>query len=283
MGPVDLAGRTYGPTRHELNPLQVTAYVKATGDDPTRWVEHAPPSFAGAALFWVAAPFLNDPAVRPHARLLIHGEQIFVWHRPWAIGDSLTVVGRVDRIRERAGTAFVTFVIEAHDDVGRPIMASRSLFLMGDTEAATSTPERSEPAAEARAANQQPDNKPLPEPGQSLRPLKKSASRLDLIRYASASGDFNAVHWDHQRGVESGVGGVICHGLLMAAWATQPATAAINRPDPLAQARFRFKQPLYPNQAARISTTVRDSTNLDAVVSSSAGDHVVARIGTRTA
>ena len=279
----DLAGRTYGPARFGVTRAQVAAYVAACGDDPERWHSHAPPSFAGAVLFKVATSFLGDPDVASHARLLIHGEQTFTWRRPWRIGADLAISARVDRLRERAGTAFVTFGAEVVDSAGRTVLSSRSLFLMSpESPPGGTASERSEPVAEARRANSVPRAEPLPAAGESLTPLAKSASRVDLVRYAAASEDFNPVHWDHQRGVESGVGGVICHGLLMAAWATQPAAASSPGPHPLARARFRFRRPLYPDQAALVTTMVKDRderrTVLSSKVSSEAGDHVSASI-----
>ena len=278
-----LAGRTYGPSRFRVSRAQVAAYVAASGDDPERWQTHAPPSFAGALLFKVATPFLSDPEVASHARLLIHGEQTFTWRQPWRIGAALTISARIDRLRERAGTAFVTFGAEVLDSADRTVLSARSLFLMSrETPPGGTAAERSEPVAEVRRANSVPRAEPLPAVGESLTPLAKSASRADLVRYAAASEDFNPVHWDHIRAVESGVGGVICHGLLMAAWATQPAAALSSRPRPLTSARFRFRRPLYPDQAALVTTTVKDRderrTVLGSIVSSEAGDHVSASI-----
>ena len=283
----NLTGRTYGPLQFRVSRAQVAAYVAASGDEPERWHTHAPPSFAGAVLFKVATSFLRDPEVASHARLLIHGDQTFIWRRPWRIGATLTISSRIDRLRERAGTAFVTFGAEVVDSADRTVLSSRSLFLMSpESPPGGTAAERSEPAAEARRANSVPRAESLPAVGESLTPLAKSVSRVDLVRYAAASEDFNPVHWDHLRAVESGVGGVICHGLLMAAWATQPAAASSSRPCPLARARFRFRRPLYPDQAARVTTMVKDRddrrTVLRSTVSSESGDHVSASIEMQT-
>ena len=46
--------------------------------------------------------------------------------------------------------------------------------------------------------------------GDELTPLvKEPVSRVQLVRYAGASGDFNPIHWDPERGAEMGLGGVI--------------------------------------------------------------------------
>ena len=283
----DLIGRSYGPFTFPVTNHQVAAYVEATDDDPDRWTEYAPPSFAGAVLFKVAPAFFADPDISSLARLLIHGEQVFAWKRPWRIGSLLTIRARIERLRERAGTAFVTFVADVTDDRDRTVLSSRSLFLMYSAERLRGgAAEREEPEPEARRAVERPAYEGLGDPGSFLRPLPKSASRADLVRYAAASEDFNPLHWDHGRGVASGVGGVICHGLLLAAWATQPAVASVGCSRPLATGRFRFRMPLYPDIAATVTTKVSDRTDgvtsVAAAVVSDAGRHVIATISART-
>ncbi len=282
-----LSGRSYGPFAFRVSAAQVAAYVEATGDDPRRWDTHAPPSFAGAVLFKAAPAFFADPDVSTHARLLIHGEQTFSWLAPWRVGSSLSIEGRVDRLRRRGDTAFVTFVVDVKDDRDQGVLSSRSLFLMSaGVPPGGGSEEREEPEPEARRANARPAGGGTLTPGTALPGLPKSASRSDLVRYAAASEDFNPVHWDHGRGVASGVGGVICHGLLMAAWATQPAAAVIDRLDPLVSGRFRFRRPLYPDTAAEVTAAVDDCSGgraaIKTAVVSDAGTHVVATITART-
>ncbi len=282
-----LAGRSYGPVTFRVSEAQVAAYVAATGDDPHRWSNCAPPSFAAAVLFKVAPAFFADPDMAAHIRLMIHGEQAFSWKAPWRIGSHLSVEGRITRLRQRGATSFVTFGVEVKDDHDRSVLSSRSLFLMSDSQPpGGGFSEREEPQPDARRQNASPAACELPVPGIALPALAKSASRSDLVRYAAASEDFNPVHWDHGRAVDSGVGGVICHGLLMAAWAMQPVTATIDRPDPLVKGRFRFRHPLHPALAARVETTVKSRTERRATVRASvisdAGSHVVASIEART-
>ena len=167
------------------------------------------------------------------------------------------------------------------------MLSSRSLFLMSDRRPlGGGSEDREEPEPEARRANARPAGVSPAAAGTDLPRLPKSASRSDLVRYAAASEDFNPVHWDHGRAVASGVGGVICHGLLMAAWATQPATASIDRVDPLVSGRFRFRLPLYPDTAAAVTATVADRTGdratIKTAVVSDAGRHVIATITART-
>jgi acyl dehydratase len=45
--------------------------------------------------------------------------------------------------------------------------------------------------------------------------VKPSVSHLQLVRYAGASGDFNALHTDPKFGELAGTGGIIAHGMLI--------------------------------------------------------------------
>ena len=283
-----LNGRSYGPFDFELSAAKVAEYVAATGDQSGRWTDYAPPSYAGAVLFKAAPSFLFDPEVAPHARLLIHGEQTFSWPQPWTIGSHVTATARVERIRERGGVAFATFVMDAHDDKGRHVLGSKAVFLMSaETPPGGGADERVEPPADERAENVIAESVGRPAGEEALIAFSKSASRSDLVRYASASEDFNPMHWDHDRAHAAGVGGVICHGLLMAAWATQPVIALTNRPDPLSEARFRFRLPLYPGDAAEVRALVTERTgdlvSAKSTVESAAGEHVAATMKLRTA
>ncbi|MCY0876545.1 MAG: MaoC/PaaZ C-terminal domain-containing protein [Firmicutes bacterium] len=46
-------------------------------------------------------------------------------------------------------------------------------------------------------------------------------TRLDLVRYAGASGDFNPIHTVEEFAIEAGLGGVIAHGMLTMAYVGQ--------------------------------------------------------------
>jgi acyl dehydratase len=282
-----ITGRTYGPFVFELSAAKVAEYVAATGGQADRWTEYAPPSYAGAALFKVAPAFLFDPDVAPLARLLIHGEQTFSWPEPWRIGSTLTATGSADRMRERGGVTFATFSMRVDDEDGRRVLDARSVFLMSaDTLPGGEAAERAEPLPGDRAQSDNATISPLPDVGDSFPTLNKSASRADLVRYAAASEDFNPMHWDHDRANQSGVGGVICHGLLMSAWSMQLAVATSERPDPLADAKIRFRLPLYPNQAATVGALVvsHDAglASVKSQVLSDAGEHVATTMTLRT-
>lgn len=60
------------------------------------------------------------------------------------------------------------------------------------------------------------------EVGDTLPPLVKDAvSRIQLVRYAGASGDFNPLHTVNAIGEKAGFGGVIAHGMLIMGFTAQ--------------------------------------------------------------
>jgi acyl dehydratase len=253
-----VVGTTYGPYPMRISPEKVAEYVAATSDEPDRWVQHAPPGFAGALLFVVAPHFLDDPRVRPFTGVLVHVDQTFTWHGPMLVGAAISVTGRVEKVRERGGRFFVTFSAEVATAGGDRLLDAVATFLMGEGSAPEVTDDAGEPAVWHRELNEQPVLRPRPGIGEPFAPMPKSASRLDLVKYAAASGDYNPVHFDHDAARRSGLDGIVVHGLLMSAWAMQAAAGVSARPDPIAHTKIRFRNPLRPAAQAEVTGAIRD-------------------------
>jgi acyl dehydratase len=254
----EVVGATYGPYQVGISAEKVAEFVNAAGDAVDRWERFAPPGYAGALLFVVAPHFLEDVRVKPFTGVLVHVDQEFTWYGPLAVGETVTVTGKVDRVRERSGSYLVTFVSEVHDGDGERLLDATATFLMGeDTAPAQGSEDHREPVVWMRGHNQHPGVTPFPGVG-PLPGLDKSASRIDLVKYAAASGDYNPIHFDHQAARHAGLDGIVVHGLLMASWAMQVATGVTPRPDPLAHLKIRFRNSLRPGEAAHASGAVRD-------------------------
>jgi len=256
MDLAQLAGRRFGPHPFHVGRRAAADFVEATGDDPSRWAEAAPPGFMAAALF-VAAP---DLLAFLFERSVIHVDQTFTWDRPLMVGCELTVTGEVTRVRERGGAHLVSFEVEAGDDEGTAA-SGVARFLAGQ-EAPAPGEERPEPAARDRGG-----------PGEG----QMSASRADLIRYAAATRDWNPVHWDHDSAVAAGFGGVVVHGLLQAAWALRAATGPIEGNRPLARAKVRFRNPLPPARPVDVRVERADG-RVDVTVSGAGTRYTTARV-----
>jgi acyl dehydratase len=248
----DLAGRRLGPVGFAVSPVAVADFVAATGDDPRRWAEHAPPAFGAAVLFAVAPLLLADPAMTGGA--LIHSEQEFAWQRPLGVGEALEVVGEVEGVRSRGGRHLVRLASEASGPGGGWLRGRSSFLLVSG--AAGMVAEEDEPSSDQRGACDPVTPQALPPVGSPLPRLSRSASRADLVRYAAATRDWNPIHWDHGAARAAGLPGVIVHGLLSASWLCQVAARFREGPDPLRQARVRFRLPLRPGVAAELGGLV---------------------------
>lgn len=234
--PADLEGHLIGPVEVSVTADRVGLFVDTTGDDPTRWVDTAPPGFGSVLLFAVADEFLYDPRIVRFTRTLLHLDQSFTYIAPIEIGSVLTVTGTVTRVRERGGSYFVTFSANASDGT-RTVVESVSTFILSDQQAPPAGTVVDEPPVRERGLNDG---------------LNRSASRHDLVRYSAATRDFNPLHWDHDFAVAAGLPGTVVHGLLMYAWMMQQASAAADGAG-IAAAKIRFRSALRPAQQASIS------------------------------
>ena len=251
-----LTGRSFGPHPFRVCADKVSEFVLATGDDPRRWTRFAPPGFAAVSLFAVAPDFLHDPEVAPFTRVLVHADQTFRWHLPWSIEESLSVRGSVERVRTRGPGSFVLFSMTVDNAAGERVLDSGSTFLMSSESPGTSPEDEPEPPVDSRGRHDPPRPAAFPAVGQALPSMAKSASRADLVRYAGATRDWNPIHFDHSAARSAGLGGMVVHGLLMAAWAMQAGTRMVDHPQPLSEARFRFRTPLRPDEQAAVSGVV---------------------------
>jgi len=253
----DVVGETYGPYSVTMSAAKVAEYVSATGDRAERWQQHAPPSYAGALLFVVAPYFLNDARVRPFTGVLVHADQSFTWHAPLTVGTEVTVAGKVEKVRERSGAFFVTFSASVDSSSGDRVLDAVATFLMGEGLPPAADSDTAEPAVAVRGSNDLPTAGFRPVVGETFT-LAKSASRLDLVKYAGASGDFNPIHFDHDAARGAGLAGIVVHGLLMTAWGLQAVATLSTRPDPIAHAKIRFRNALRPGEQATAIARVAD-------------------------
>ncbi|KRF08371.1 acyl dehydratase [Arthrobacter sp. Soil782] len=82
------------------------------------------------------------------------------------------------------------------------------------------------------------------EVGQEIGRSSLDVTRLDLVKYAGASGDFNPIHWNESfaRGVD--LPGVIAHGMFTMGAAVQAVTDWIGDPAAVIDYQTRFTRPV---------------------------------------
>jgi acyl dehydratase len=95
-------------------------------------------------------------------------------------------------------------------------------------------------------------------PGDDLTPLvKEPVTRLQLVKYAGASGDFNPIHWNPDVAEQMGLGGVIAHGMLSMGFLGQ-YVAGIAGPENVRRLQVRFGAMVRPDDVLTCKGTVRD-------------------------
>lgn len=82
--------------------------------------------------------------------------------------------------------------------------------------------------------------------------------RVDLVRYAGASGDFNPIHWSERAAADAGLPGVLAHGMLTMATATRLVTDWAGDPGAVLEVGVKFSSPVVvPDDDEGASVSVR--------------------------
>ena len=100
-------------------------------------------------------------------------------------------------------------------------------------------------------------------------------SRDSLVRYAGASGDFNAIHYRDDVAQSVGLPGVLAHGMLTMGFAVQPVIDWIGDPGRILDYQVRFTRPVPVDAAdgARLAVVAKvgaldvDTVRIDLTVS----------------
>ena len=74
-------------------------------------------------------------------------------------------------------------------------------------------------------------------------------TRDSLVRYAGASGDFNAIHYRDDVAVSVGLPGVLAHGMLTMGLAVQPVVDWAGDPVRIVDYQVRFTRPVLVDPA----------------------------------
>ncbi len=81
-------------------------------------------------------------------------------------------------------------------------------------------------------------------------------TRDSLVRYAGASGDFNAIHYRDDVAAEVGLPGVLAHGMLTMGLAVQPVIDWLGDPTLVDGYQVRFTRPVVVDPVAGADLTV---------------------------
>ena len=90
--------------------------------------------------------------------------------------------------------------------------------------------------------------------------------RLDLVKYAGASGDFNPIHWNERFATAVGLPDVIAHGMFTMAEAARVLTDWVGDPGAIEEYGVRFSRPVVvpdDDRGATIEVTGTVAEKLD--------------------
>ena len=95
-----------------------------------------------------------------------------------------------------------------------------------------------------------------------VRLVKQPITKLQLVRYAGASGDFNPLHTDDEAGREAGFQGVVAHGMLIMAFLAEAVTTWVPRPS-FKRIKIRFKGVTLPGDVVTVVGRVSEKRVLE--------------------
>jgi len=116
-----LDGKRYPEVRVEVEAELVRAFAQAVGEREGS----VPPTFATVPEVAGLAQVISDPELGLDFSRVVHGEQSYEWRRPLRVGDVLRCRPRIEAIRSRGGTGFLTVVSEITDVEGEVVVVAR--------------------------------------------------------------------------------------------------------------------------------------------------------------
>ena len=120
-------GTVYPAVDVVVDPERVAAFRALFGID-----DGVPPTFVTAAEFAALPQVLADPELAVDFARVVHGSQDYEYGRPLHEGETLQVRARIESIRHKGGTGFLTVAIDLVDADGETVCTARSqLFERG--------------------------------------------------------------------------------------------------------------------------------------------------------
>jgi acyl dehydratase len=117
-------GTLYPETPITVDPARVAAFRGVFGQ-----TEGVPPTYLTTIEFVVFPQVLGDPVLALDFGRVLHGSQEYTYQRPLREGESLVAQARIESVRIRAGTGFLTFVTEVREPGGALVATARSTMI----------------------------------------------------------------------------------------------------------------------------------------------------------
>lgn len=245
------------PTRFEVTGERVSAYAAATNDPiPAHLAgEVANPVFAIVPVFESMLEPVIDVVPTSLFGLVVHGEQDFTFHRPIRPGDVLVSRGRVIGYEGLSNGTKLLVHLECRDEDGNLVNEQIvTSFVRGHDEGRS-------------AGERAPDHK-LDHALREKEPAGVAVAHVDddqTFRYSEASGDPMPIHLDEAIAKDSGLPGIIAHGLCTMAMASWGVLSTVGESDTtkLRRLAVRFSKMVFPGED--LTTKVWETGTSDGV------------------
>lgn len=117
-------GTVYPDVTFTVDPARVAAFRAVFGQG-----EGVPPTFVTAAEFAVFPRVIADPGLGLDFTRVVHGSQEYAYERPLEEGETLTVRARIESIKTKGASGFLTVVMELRDAAGALVCTARSQMI----------------------------------------------------------------------------------------------------------------------------------------------------------
>ena len=159
----------------------------------------APPTFAVIIDQLSVKAVVTDPGLGLDYSMVVHGEQSFSHARPLHAGDVVVATTTIESVKS-LGAMSMLVTSTSIDTVDGEHVCTAQVHPRG---AGGGLMSPATPAPRTTASTRAP----------SSPPRSYQVTRLDLVKYAGASGDFNIIHWNERVARAVGLPNVIAHGM----------------------------------------------------------------------
>ncbi|KRA28014.1 MULTISPECIES: MaoC/PaaZ C-terminal domain-containing protein [unclassified Nocardioides] len=259
------------PETFEVTAERIAAYAEATNDPIAahRAGEVASPVFAIVPVFEsMLAPVLDVVPTR-YFGLAVHGEQDFHFHRAIRPGDVLVSRARMTGYEGLPNGTRAAIHLECRNEEGELVNEQFATVFFRGIDAGEAVGDLT-PAHKFDAALR--DKEPAASIGGHV-------DDDQTFRYSPASGDPMPIHLDEQVALDSGLPGIIAHGLCTMAFASWAVLSEVGESDTtrLRRLAVRFSKMVRPGDD--LTTRMWETGTADGVTSyafeTSVGDDVV--------
>ncbi len=124
-------GVQWPPTApYPITGVKVREFARAVGEIiPDDGPVPVPPTFAAVLAMSAWDGLYNDPELDLRLDRTVHGDQRFDWRRPLRVGDEVTATLRVDKVRSRGLTAFITVSVDLATVAGELLVTASSTLV----------------------------------------------------------------------------------------------------------------------------------------------------------